>query len=301
MGAPRRLAHQAGRHALVDGIPFQLPVASQRSPALMAAFPINADRAQALIPGNEVHVLRWGRRGFLVITVIDYRFTNIGKYIEYSVGIACTHGRRRVPLPLAALFRKTCGTGQYVHDLPVSSLISVKGGKGIWGMPKHQGNLDFLIGDELVTSRYDLDGRMVMKVEVRRPRRAWLPMSAGGVNYCSFRGMLMKSYIYFKGKIGFSFGRDAARIVLGDHPRAAALRELEIGAPLFAGYFPESAGILDDHFECWFESSTQPPRTPSEGMESVIDLPLSEDWLPPPGSAEPSLAGTDRSESPSRL
>jgi hypothetical protein len=301
MGTPRRLGRQAGRHALVDGIPFQLPVASQRSPALMAAFPINAAKAQALIPGNEVHVLRWGRRGFLVVTVIDYRVTNIGKYIEYSVGIACTHGRKRVPMPLALLFRKTCGTGQYVHDLPVSSLISVKGGKGIWGMPKHQGNLDFIIGDDMVSSRYDLGGRMVMKVEIRRPKRAWLPMSAGGVNYCSFRGMLMKSFIYFKGKLGFTFARDSARIILGDHPRAAALRELEIGAPLFAGYFPESAGILDDHFECWFESFASPPRTPSEGMDSVIDLPLSEEWLPPPGSEEPALVTADPRGPTSRL
>jgi acetoacetate decarboxylase len=292
MTIPRRIKHQAGRHALVDGIHFQLPVASQRSPALMAAFPINADRAQALLPGNELHLLRWGKRAFLVVTVIDYRHTNIGKYIEYSVGIGCTRGQRRVLLPLAMVFRKTFGTGQYVHDLPVSTLISVKGGKGIWGMPKHQGNLDFIVGQEVVSSRYDLDGRMVMKIEVRRPRRAWLPLSAGGVNYCSFRGMLMKSYIYFKGKIGFSLAKDSARVVLGDHPRAAALRYLEIGSPLFAGFFPETAGTLDDHFECWFESFAAAPSAAPEGMESVVDLPLSQEWLPPPGS--PAAARQDR-------
>lgn len=285
MGVPRRLKQQTGRFALVDGVPFQLPVASQRSPALMAVFPINADRAQALIPGNEVHALRWGRHGFLVMTVIDYRFTNIGKYIEYSIGIACTHGRGRIPLPLAMMLPKTFGTGQYVHDLPVSSLISVKGGKGIWGMPKHQGNLDFIIGEKSVSSRYDLDGRMIMNIEVRRPKSAWLPLSAGGINYCSFRGMLMKSYIYFKGKIGMSFSRDAASITLGDHPRAEALRGLEIGRPLFSGYFPETAGTLDDHFECWFQSFDGPPQAKPEGMESVIDLPLSEEWLPPPGGS----------------
>jgi acetoacetate decarboxylase len=292
MGISRRLKRQSGRHALVDGIPFQLPVASQHSPALMAAFPIDADRAQALIPGNEVHVLRWGKRAFLVVTVIDYRQTNIGKYIEYSIGIACTQGRRRAPLPIALLFRKTFGTGQYVHDLPVSTLISVKGGKGIWGMPKHQGSLDFKIRDEMVSSRYDLEGRMVMEIQVKRPRRAWLPLSAGGVNYCSFRGMLMKSYIYFRGRIGFSLARDGATITLGDHPRAEALRQLAIGPSLFAGFFPETAGVLDDHFECWFESFSTPPRTSAEGMESVIDLPLSEEWLPPPGSQpEPAGAG----------
>jgi hypothetical protein len=99
--------------------------------------------------------------------------------------------------------------------------------------------------------------------------------------------MLFKSYIYFKGKLGFSlFDKSSARIELGDHPRADALRKLDIGAPLFSGFFPESQGVLDDHFEGWFESfPTAPERTP-EGFESVIDLPLSQEWLPPPGSAE---------------
>ena len=286
MAIPRRIKRLAGRHALVDGIPFQLPVASKASPALMAAFPIDAEKAQALIPGNEIQVLRWGRRAFLLVTVIDYRHTNIGKYVEYSVGIACTHGRRRVPLPLAMLLAKTFGTGQYVYDLPVSSLVSVKGGKGIWGMPKHQANLDFVVGDEWVSSRYDLDGKMVMKVEVKR-KKAWLPLKAGAVNWCSFRGLLMKSSIYFAGKLGFSLlKKDDARITLGDHPRAGALRALDIGAPLFSGFFPETHGVLDDHFECWFESFETPPAAAPEGMESVLWLPRSEDWLPPPGAPE---------------
>jgi hypothetical protein len=287
MAVPRRIRWLAGRHALVDGIPFQLPVASRQSPALMAVFPVDAERAQRMIPGNEIHVLRFRGRALLMVTVIDYRHTNIGKYVEYSIALACTRGRRPVPLALAGLFMRRCGTGQYVVDLPVSSLISVKGGKGIWGMPKHQANLDFVITPETVSSRYDLDGKMVMRVEVKNPGRARIPVSAGAVNWCSFRGMLCKSSIFFRGKIGFKlFGRDSARIEFGDHPRAQALRELDPGPPIFAGFFPETSGVLDDHFECWFESFAEPPAHRPPGMETVIDLPLSEAWLPPPGSPE---------------
>src|SRR5687767_10098886 len=117
MSIPRRIRARTGRYSLVDGIPFQLPVQSRNSPALMAAFPINADAAQALITSDEIRALRWGKTGFLLVTVIDYRETNIGKYIEYSIGIACTHGTRRVPLPLAMIFSKRAGTGQYVIGL----------------------------------------------------------------------------------------------------------------------------------------------------------------------------------------
>lgn len=292
MGIPARLKRQAGRHALVDGIPFTMPVNSRRSPALMAAFPIDPDRAAELMPGNEIHPLRIGRSALLMLTVIDYRETDIGKYIEYSIGIGCTRGPRPAPLVLAGLFRGRYGTGQYVIDLPVSSEVSVKGGKGIWGMPKHQANLDFEISDKTVRSRYDLDGRMVVEVEIDRPGWDRFPLRASAVNWCAFRGMLMKSDIYFRGKIGFSLlKRGSARLTLGDHPRADVLRRLEIGSrPLFTAFLPETAGTLDDHLQAWFLTYPEPPASAPEGMESVMDLGLSENWLSPPGSE--TLVGT---------
>ncbi|MEA2273068.1 MAG: hypothetical protein QOI98_1776, partial [Solirubrobacteraceae bacterium] len=115
---PKRLDRQTGRHALVDGIPFALPVNSEDTPALMAVFSIDADRAAALLPGTEVHPFRiWGGRGLLVITVVDYLTTDIGRYIEFSIAIACTHGPRPAPALLPGLLMKHYGTGQFVVDL----------------------------------------------------------------------------------------------------------------------------------------------------------------------------------------
>jgi hypothetical protein len=285
---PRRIKRQEGRYARVDGIPYELPINAKASPALMAAFHIDARKAAALLPGNEVHPLRIGRnKGVLLVTVIDYRDTDIGPYIEFSVAIACTHGRRRAPPLLPVLFQKHYRLGQYVVDLPVSTEISVKGGKGIWGMPKHQANLDFRIDERTVSSQYDKDGQLAVRIEIDRPRRAWLPMRAAGANYCQFRGMLMKSFIYFRGKFGFRLGRKAkARLTLGDHPRAQPLKTLDIAPkPFFVGFLPSSNGVLDDHFECWFLTHPALPAGQSEGMESVVGLGLSQQWLPPPSAA----------------
>lgn len=284
MAIPKRLQEQAGRFALVDGVPFELPVRSEQAPALMAAFSINADKAKALLPGNELHPFRLWNKGLLVITVIDYQVTNIGKYIEYSIAIACTHGKRPAPRLLPGLFMKTFGTGQYVVDLPVSTEISVKGGKGIWGMPKHRASLDFLIGEQWVSSQYDLDGQLAMRIDVKRPERTPIPVSASATNYCKFRGMLMASYIHFKSKGGFTlFKRDAARLTIGDHPRMRPLKDLEIEEqPVFTAFFPSIKGALDDHIDCWFLSYDKPPTSYGEGMESVINLGLSQEWPTPP-------------------
>jgi hypothetical protein len=269
----------------VDGIPFELPVVCGRSPALRAAFSIDASRAAALLPGREIFPLRlWNNRGVLMIVVINYLQTTIGKYVEFSVGIACTHGSRPAPPLLPAALMSLYGTGQYVFDLPVSSEVSVKGGKGIWGMPKHQANLDFRIDERTVSSMYSLDGTEVLTIEIDRPGRPWLPMRMAAANYCAFRGMLMKSYIYFRGKGALSlFRKGSARLRIGSHPRVQPLRTLDIDPdPLMTAFIPEAEGTLDDHFEAWFLDYDKVPGSMPEGMESVVDLSRSEDWLAPP-------------------
>ncbi|HEX2659676.1 MAG TPA: acetoacetate decarboxylase family protein [Polyangia bacterium] len=289
MRVPDRVLEDAGRYALVDGIPFHLPVKCKDAPALFAVFSIDADKAKALFPGRELHPFRLWNRGLLVITVIDYRDTTIGKYIEFSIAIACTHGRKPAPRFLPAIFMSHYDLGQYVLDLPVSTEISVKGGRGIWGMPKTQASLNFVIGERTVSSQYDKDGMLALKVEIERPAACRWPISAGVANFSSFRGMLMKSLLYFKGKVGFTLKKKgAARLTIGDHPRVAALHGLDISPePIATAFIPAANGYLDDHAETWFLSFPEAPSVRPEGMETVQNLGLSQEWPPPPSAPVP--------------
>ena len=90
-------------------------------------------------------------------------------------------------------------------------------------------------------------------------------MSIAAANYCQFRGLLMKSYVYMRGKASLALGPSAAgTLELGDHPNARRLAELGIAPkPLFTAFFPSSTGVLDDHFESWFLSSEHAPRDPA--------------------------------------
>jgi hypothetical protein len=289
---PARVRRSAGRHALVDGIPFVLPVNSSATPALVAAFTIDADRAAGLLPGNELHPVRMpGGRGLLILTVIDYKTTDIGRYIEYSIAIACIRGSRLLPLPLGLLLGRV---GQFVVDLPVSSEISVKGGKGIWGMPKHKAYLEFEMDERKVASRYYLDDALAVGIEIRRPRFCRIPLAAAASNYCQFRGMLMKSTVHFRGRMGINLPLTAsARLTISDHPRVAPLRTLDVSEkPLFSAFLVDTRGVLDDHVDSWFLSYEQAPATPPEGLESVVGLGLSEEWLAPP-APHPAASSTD--------
>jgi hypothetical protein len=109
-------------------------------------------------------------------------------------------------------------------------------------------------------------------------------MSTAAANYSAFRGLLVKSRIYFSGKMGFSLlKKGAATLTIGSLPRLQPLKELDINPnPFCTVFIPEATGILDDYFESWFLTFDTPPTTPPEGMESVVNLGLSEQWLPPP-------------------
>jgi hypothetical protein len=286
MGIPQRIKNYSGRFSLVDGIPFTLPVQARNSPTLMAGFFCDYKKAADLLPGNEIHPVRYfNGKAIFMVTVIDYRETSIGKYIEYSIAIACTRGSRPAPKMLPVVFMKYYHTGQFILDLPVSSEISVKGGKGIWGMPKHKASLDFLITDTMVSSQYEKDGEFAFRIEIEKPARCNLPVKVGSVNYSHFRNMLMASYIYIDAKAGIRLGRKAkGALFIGDHPRTRFMRDLDIESkPFFTFYTPAAIGVLDDHFECWFMSyRDKPAKVTPEGFESVADLTLDEGWLPPP-------------------
>lgn len=287
----RRQQALSGRHALVDGIGFDMPVNSADSPALMAGFTIDRAAAAALLPGNELRPVPLpGGRGLLMVTVIDYRTTDIGKYVEFSIAIACVHRRAGDGLARTLLRERTSAFGQFVIDLPVSSLVSVKGGKGIWGMPKHQANLDFQVTGDTMSSQYDLDGELCVRISIDRPGGLKVPLrNVSAANYCQFRGMLWKSSVAFSDDVEVAVGsRARAELLLGPHLRNGPLRGLDIATdPLFVACLPHSHGVLDDHCEGWFLTvpGAPDPATPPEGLESVVDLPLSEDWLAAPSAA----------------
>ena len=286
---PKRIKRYKGKYALVDGISYEMPIFAKDSPALMAGFTCDWEKANALLPGNEIHAFRLPNgKAALLVTVINYVNTSIGKYIEYSIAIACTHGHKPAPRYMNALRSKHFGAGQYILDLPVSSEVSVKGGKGIWGMPKHQASLDFKVSEDMVSSQYEKDGQFAFRIEIERPKSSSLKLNVGTTNYCRFRNMLMASFIYFESKAGVNlFSKAKGSLFIGDHPNVAYLKELELSAdPFFTMYMPKANGILDDHFDSWFMTYDEPQTEMPEGLESVCDLGNGEDWLEAPSCTD---------------
>jgi hypothetical protein len=285
MGFAYRLKRLEGRHAQVDGVRFVMPLSTWGGSSLMGIFPIDWDKARRFLPPGDIHPARLWTRGLLIVIATHHRRTQIGDFIEYTVSIACTQGAKPAPRLLPMIFKRLFGAGQYTFDMPVSSELAVKAGKSIWGMPKRQANLDFVVGKRWVSSQCDLDGRMVYRLDVRRPKSTWLPLKGGGPSYCMYRGMMIKSFAYFSGNAGVHLMRPlSGRFVLGDHPRADPIRALDLDPnPIVCAFVPNARGVLDDYMECWFVThEKEPAESIGEGLETLSALGHGRDWLTPP-------------------
>ena len=218
-----------------------------------------------------------------MFSVINYGKTDLGSYVELSISIAVTHGRKPAPRLTPLLFRRRYGFGQFVVDLPVTTEYALKAGKEIFGLPKHLASLDFLVDDERVSSQYDMDGQLALRIDIARPTRRIFPLGLSTVSYSEFRGMLNRTFVFLTGKPAVSLMGAEATLLIGDHPRVAFLKELEISEkPVFAAFYPNISGIIDDHHESWFLRFSEPPTIAPEGLESVVNLGHSEVPMPPP-------------------
>ena len=286
MSIPNRIKEYIGRYALVDGIPYAMPIQTAHSQAFMVGFYCDFAKAAALLPGNELHPLRlWNGKAVFIVTVVNYTNTTIGKYIEYRLAIAVTRGPRPATRILPAIFMDSYNTGQFLLDLPVSTEIAIKAGKGVWGFPKHHANLDFNVGDRMISSQYEADGEFAFRIEFERPSSTNFPLNIGAVNYSHFRNMLIASHNYFNSKAGLRLGKKAlGNVYIGDSYRTAYMRDLKLESkPFFTLFMPDLNGILDDYVQSWFVTYPTPPSEgDSEGLESVIRLGQGQEWLEPP-------------------
>ena len=137
-------------------------------------------------------------------------------------------------------------------------------------MPKHQANLDFVVssGSSRASTTSTASSRCGSRSIGPGSPASRSPPPA--VNYCAFRGLLMKSSVYFRGRAGINlpFAR-SARLLIGDHPRVAALKRLKIGArPILSAWFPRD------------------PRRPRRSLRGLVPLPRGASRAPSRGPRE---------------
>ncbi len=210
----------------IQGRPVSLPVAVRDASAGAATWLVPARAVQRLLPeGFEAAAVLPGRTP-LAIAIIDYRDNDLGDYHEVS--ITCFVRPRGAPRgtpwlgALRDLIRGRLGT--FIWRLPVDQAFTCEAGRTIWGFPKSVERIDFRTEEKRVTCRLEMDGEHVLTLEVPRGGTRTLPL-APTVTYSLIEGVPHRTP-FAQGGDGAGFRLGGARLELGRHPVAEALRSL---------------------------------------------------------------------------
>ena len=307
----RRIQQQTGRFSRVDGIPTSCRSTREDSPALMAAFTIDARRRpRALLPGNEVHPLRLSGNTRPAARHGDRLPGHGHRHVHRVQHRHRVHAWRAGPRRRCCrcCSRSTTALGQYVVDLPVSTRDLREGRQGHLGHAQAPGEPGLPSSTEQHRQQPVRPGRPAGGAHRDRPaRQAWLPLR-------DRRRQLLRvprhadevRHLLPRASSAFRLGKKASARL---HPRGPSARAAAEGAGHLArsrsspGFLPSSSGVLDDHFESWFLTYPDAARhTQPEGLESVVNLGLGQQWLTPPTAAGrqptlPPVASTMRGDS----
>jgi hypothetical protein len=156
----------------------------------------------------------------VAVTAYDHRRSDLAPYRELGVWIPVAYraGGGGVEVP-----------GHYCYALPVTTEEARAAGVEGWGFPKYVAEIELVEGATGCRCRVHADGREILALEVggvpvaAEPERVELPA------FTATGDELLLSTIVSEGRRGQRADGEGARLVLGDHPRAEALRRLDLG------------------------------------------------------------------------
>ncbi|MEZ5321800.1 MAG: acetoacetate decarboxylase family protein [Microthrixaceae bacterium] len=160
-------ADSAGSYE-IEGHTVTMPVQVRRARQAAATFVVPFGTAQRLVEHTGLRASRRGRFSIASLAVVEYLDNDLGTYDELALAVVVDDPTVAKP-PRGVV-------STYIHRLPVSEHFTCVAGRGIWGFPKWEADLDVTVGTDAHGALLGPDGT-ILDVTVRRgpirlPRRA---------------------------------------------------------------------------------------------------------------------------------
>jgi hypothetical protein len=210
----------------IQGQTVKLPVVVRDASAAVATWLVPAAAAQRLVPAPFVVAQVLPGRTPLAIAAIDYRDNDLGDYDEVSITFFVRPKGAPAGIPyLGALFDLLRGRlGTFIHALPVNQSFTCDAGRTIWGFPKSVQEIAIDSDARRAMCRLSMDGQHVLTLCLPRGGGRSLP-NTDTTTYTLIEGVPHRTR-FSQGGSGVGFSLGGARIQLGSHPLAEALRTL---------------------------------------------------------------------------
>ena len=219
--------------------PVELPVRYSDGSLMGAFWLVEETKAAALLPDNLEPLLLPGRNAAAGLFMMDYRNSTLGPYGEVGIGIQAVRKGTGATLigylwdmvanvfhvdEMLSLFGQE-DSGLYVVTLPVTTQVSVAGGREVWGFPKYLAEMQSDFSDPKRAS-FALEG------EFEASLAQGFTVPTPGLPFLTYTEQPTADITRTKIRVGHTFrwGGTLELDVHGDGPTAAAIKKLGLDA-----------------------------------------------------------------------
>ncbi len=234
--------------AIMGGKKVKLPVFYRSARAMTAVFPALIPGLKKLIPDSRYSPAQIAPGvGAIHLTAFEYYDTDIEPYNEFAIGILL-NDPRVMSIPGYNLLRQLARINfyTYIHHLPVTTELALRGGIDIYNYPKFLAGIDFSDTDRELTCHLSENGEDILTL---RGKKINAPRSGIMKYFCHLYQSKQLQGAEFKVnamKYALVPGMGKASLELGtSHPVARELRGALLSTqPLLYIYKPEIQCIL---------------------------------------------------------
>lgn len=233
---------ETSRKALdMAGEPIEFPVLYYDFRFIMGTFTAKTNRLKKLLPHPNFKPIEiWPGTGMLGITAFEYNDTSIGSYNEVAVGIPIKFPPGLVfpGLSAIAMMRKNIFP-IYIHHLPVTTEIALKGGIYFYNYPKFLAEITFQDLEENLEVTLKEKDDLILKIYARK-----LPLKKASRfefhTYSVKENMVMHTLIDgWAPRLGKMMMGSIAELELGEHRISKELADLNMSKAARSGLYGE--------------------------------------------------------------
>ena len=232
---PRKILDMAGQQ-------IEFPVLYNDLRCVTSVFTAKTSRLKKLLPHpNFMPIEMWPGTGMLGISAYEYRDTSIGPYNEISIAIPIKFPPQFVFPGLAAIsmMRKNVFP-VYIHHLPVTTEIALKGGIHFWNYPKFLAEITFQDQGENLEVTLKENDRLILKMFTKKlatKRSVRLQFHTYSIREKVVMHALVDGWAARFGAM--MIGNNLGRLELGDHPISKELADLNLSKTARSGQYAE--------------------------------------------------------------
>lgn len=231
---PRKILDMAGE-------PIEFPVLYYDFRFIMATFTAKTNRLKTLLPHPNFKPIEiWPGSGMLGITAFEYHDTSIGPYNEIAISIPVKFppGFAFPGLSAMRMMRKNIFS-VYIHYLPVTTEIALKGGIHFYNYPKFLAEISFQDQDENLEVTLKEKDDLILKIFARK-----LPLKRSNRfeihTYSIKENIVMHTLVDgWAPRIGKTMMGNIAKLGLGEHTISKELSNLDLSKAARGGLYGE--------------------------------------------------------------